>query len=790
MKPPPLLPPWEKGKRRFPKKAAEGVTVVAPPPSSPLPVPQPCNPWKIGMRITIHRHPWRIEPDAYGSRDSPLWMLPCMTNDLYNSLSKRGVINVQQLLDLSSANLQSIVGNSVASKLHQDLQHFPRVQVRLRIQRRDSGDNRSHTLNIRLENINTSRRTSKAFTPRYPKQPSVKSSPNHHLPGLERNVSFETMRIGFFLLENLLSCQNWCSSAHVLEFIVRAASLITALLVAKLQSVYQISVPVARIKRNPPFFSTLYGQLFPLYAASMYTVEFSSISAFTSILNIGYVGHEEGGQLTEAVRRRPYSVVLFDEVEKAHSSVFNTLLQVLDDGRLTDGQGRTVDFTNTVIIMTSNIGAEYLLNGLLGKCSMESAREMVMQQVRKHFKPELLNRLDEIVVFDPLSHEQLRKVCRLQLKDVAVRLAERGIALGVSEAALDVVLAQSYDPVYGARPIRRWLEKKVVTELSKMLVKEEIDENSTVYIDAAYNGKELSYKVEKNGGLVNAATGQKSDILIEVPTSNGKTTLRLFFCYLGFTHAEAAPLEGGRRCQYAHADVLVITCCSRLVDVDTELEIRAKEMAMKAAAALAVADGTEGIEEGGGRVAPAKKRSQGWEEAPEGGWSRGCRRYIRRRRETTLRLFFCYLGFTHAEAAPLEGGRRCQYAHADVLVITCCSRLVDVDTELEIRAKEMAMKAAAALAVFVWHKIYIFKVLKQVHPDIGIPSKAMSIMNSFINDIFEKLAQEASRLACNNNKPTITSREIQTAVRLVLPSKLAKHAVSECTKAVTKFTSS
>ncbi|RAL40330.1 hypothetical protein DM860_006400 [Cuscuta australis] len=235
----------------------------------------------------------------------------------------------------------------------------------------------------------------------------------------------------------------------------------------------------------------------------------------------GYVGHEEGGQLTEAVRRRPYSVVLFDEVEKAHTSVFNTLLQVLDDGRLTDGQGRTVDFTNTVIIMTSNIGAEYLLNGLLGKCPMESAREMVMQAVKKHFKPELLNRLDEIVVFDPLSHEQLRKVCRLQLKDVAVRLAERGIALGVSEAALDVVLAESYDPVYGARPIRRWLEKKVVTELSKMLVKEEIDENSTVFIDAAGpNAKALSYRVEKNGGLVNAKTGEKSDILIQVPNNN------------------------------------------------------------------------------------------------------------------------------------------------------------------------------------------------------------------------------------------------------------------------------
>ncbi|XP_073035400.1 chaperone protein ClpB1 [Primulina eburnea] len=231
----------------------------------------------------------------------------------------------------------------------------------------------------------------------------------------------------------------------------------------------------------------------------------------------GYVGHEEGGQLTEAVRRRPYCVILFDEVEKAHPTVFNTLLQVLDDGRLTDGQGRTVDFTNTVIIMTSNIGAEYLLKGLLGKCTMESAREMVMQEVRKHFKPELLNRLDEIVVFDPLSHDQLRKVCRLQLKDVASRLAERGIAMGVTESALDVILAESYDPVYGARPIRRWLEKRVVTQLSKMLIREEIDENSTVYIDASVDGKELVYTVETNGGLVNAATGEKSDILIHLP---------------------------------------------------------------------------------------------------------------------------------------------------------------------------------------------------------------------------------------------------------------------------------
>lgn len=229
-----------------------------------------------------------------------------------------------------------------------------------------------------------------------------------------------------------------------------------------------------------------------------------------------YVGHEEGGQLTEAVRRRPYSVVLLDEVEKAHVAVFNTLLQVLDDGRLTDGQGRTVDFRNTVIIMTSNLGADHLLSGLSGKCTMEAARERVMKAVRAHFRPELLNRLDEIVVFDPLSHDQLRKVARLQMKDVAARLADRGIALAVTDAALDCVLAESYDPVYGARPIRRWLERKVVTQLSRMLVREEIDENSTVYIDANDGSAELVYRVENNGGMVNAATGQRSDVLIQL----------------------------------------------------------------------------------------------------------------------------------------------------------------------------------------------------------------------------------------------------------------------------------
>ncbi|KAJ0960012.1 hypothetical protein J5N97_000223 [Dioscorea zingiberensis] len=199
-------------------------------------------------------------------------------------------------------------------------------------------------------------------------------------------------------------------------------------------------------------------------------------------------GHDEGGQLTEAVRRRPYSVVLFDEVEKAHISIFNILLQVLDDGRLTDAQGHVVDFKNTMIIMTSNLGAKHFLSGFSGR----------VFNARSHFSPEFLNRLDEIVIFDPLSYEQVKKVARLQMKDVIVRLSERGVALELTDAALNYIMDKSYDPAYGARPIRRWLEKKVVTELSRMLVGEEMDENSTVYIDAGPYGSELVYRVEKN----------------------------------------------------------------------------------------------------------------------------------------------------------------------------------------------------------------------------------------------------------------------------------------------------
>ncbi|KAG2649382.1 hypothetical protein PVAP13_1NG105400 [Panicum virgatum] len=238
----------------------------------------------------------------------------------------------------------------------------------------------------------------------------------------------------------------------------------------------------------------------------------------------GYVGHEEGGQLTELVRKRPYRVILLDEVEKAHVAVFNTLLQVLDDGRLTDGQGRTVDFKNTVIIMTSNLGAEHLQSWMKGNISMKVAHDQVMVKVKEHFQPELLNRLDEIVVFNPLKHEQLRKVCRLQMDDVERLLEKHGVALTVDAATLDKIVSLSYDPVYNARPIRRWIQKSVATQLSKMLVQGEIGENSRVYIDATADREDLTYRVEKNGGLVNGHTGHNSGILVQV--SGGATGSR------------------------------------------------------------------------------------------------------------------------------------------------------------------------------------------------------------------------------------------------------------------------
>lgn len=198
----------------------------------------------------------------------------------------------------------------------------------------------------------------------------------------------------------------------------------------------------------------------------------------------GYVGYEEGGQLTESVRRRPYTVILLDEVEKAHPSIFNVLLQVLDDGRLTDGQGRTVDFTNTVIIMTSNLGSEYLtdLKDNNGRVP-EDVRTKVLGRVKQHFRPEFLNRLDDLVIFCGLSRANLHDIVRLQMIDISKRLEDKEIAVDMTPPALDLCLRQAYDPVYGARPLRRFLEKNIVTQISKLLISAELHEQSTVIIE-------------------------------------------------------------------------------------------------------------------------------------------------------------------------------------------------------------------------------------------------------------------------------------------------------------------
>ncbi|MBP5270329.1 MAG: AAA family ATPase, partial [Clostridia bacterium] len=186
----------------------------------------------------------------------------------------------------------------------------------------------------------------------------------------------------------------------------------------------------------------------------------------------GYVGYDEGGQLTEAVRRKPYSVVLFDEIEKAHPDVFNVLLQVLDDGRITDGQGRTVDFKNTVLIMTSNIGSEYLLGGIdaSGNISPE-AEGRVMNELKDSFRPEFLNRIDEIILFKPLSKDNISGIIDLMLDDVNKRLADRELKVELSPEARRFIIDEGYDPVYGARPLRRFIQKHVETEVASVILR-------------------------------------------------------------------------------------------------------------------------------------------------------------------------------------------------------------------------------------------------------------------------------------------------------------------------------
>jgi ATP-dependent Clp protease ATP-binding subunit ClpB len=198
----------------------------------------------------------------------------------------------------------------------------------------------------------------------------------------------------------------------------------------------------------------------------------------------GYVGYEEGGQLTEAVRRKPYSVVLFDEIEKAHPDVFNVLLQVLDDGRITDSQGRTVDFKNTILIMTSNIGSEYLLDGINADGTIsEEAQEKVHQDLRAHFRPEFLNRLDEIIMFKPLTKENISHIVDLQVKDLNRRLADQQLTIELSDAAKKYVVDNGYDPVYGARPLKRFIQKNVETLSAKLILKGDVREGDTILID-------------------------------------------------------------------------------------------------------------------------------------------------------------------------------------------------------------------------------------------------------------------------------------------------------------------
>ncbi len=194
----------------------------------------------------------------------------------------------------------------------------------------------------------------------------------------------------------------------------------------------------------------------------------------------GYIGYEEGGQLTEAVRRRPYSVVLFDEVEKANPEVFDVLLQVLDDGRLTDGQGRTVDFKNTILIMTSNLGSQFLVQPDL---DADAKRKAVMDAVHMQFKPEFVNRLDELVVFHPLTREELGGIVDIQVVQVAARLTERRITLDVTDSAREWLANTGYDPAYGARPLRRLVQSEVGDQLARMLLGGRVHDGDTVLVD-------------------------------------------------------------------------------------------------------------------------------------------------------------------------------------------------------------------------------------------------------------------------------------------------------------------
>jgi ATP-dependent Clp protease ATP-binding subunit ClpB len=209
----------------------------------------------------------------------------------------------------------------------------------------------------------------------------------------------------------------------------------------------------------------------------------------------GYVGYEEGGQLTEAVRRKPYAVVLFDEIEKAHPEVFNILLQVLDDGRITDSQGRTVDFKNTIIILTSNLGTQYILEGITkdNEISLQ-ARSMVDSLLKQQFRPEFLNRLDEIVFYKPLSRTEIMSIVGLMIKNLENRLKEKKLNIKISESAKEYIVDQGFDSIYGARPLKRYIQSHVETLIARMILSQDLEPDTMLYVDYDDNG--LTVKAE------------------------------------------------------------------------------------------------------------------------------------------------------------------------------------------------------------------------------------------------------------------------------------------------------
>lgn len=217
----------------------------------------------------------------------------------------------------------------------------------------------------------------------------------------------------------------------------------------------------------------------------------------------GYVGYEEGGQLTEAVRRKPYSVILFDEVEKAHPDVFNVLLQVLDDGRITDSQGRTVDFKNTIIILTSNLGSQYLLDGIGSDGEInETAKEQVNELLKRSFRPEFLNRLDEIVFYKPLTKDNITHIIDLMVHELNDRLHEKQLSCTLTDAAKQFIIDAAYDPIYGARPLRRYLQHTVETLISRKIIADQVLPGDTLTVDVRDGALEVDSKTVLTGEIV------------------------------------------------------------------------------------------------------------------------------------------------------------------------------------------------------------------------------------------------------------------------------------------------